>query len=153
MAEIQRSTSHYLTDRRGSFKIWVFVVTEPRVVITNPRSQHKHLFNLPLNHQRLQRIECMKTSDAGMYRKTKKETKPVIEELNKVSPLITRVWTGLRQEKPWPLAGSRCGGPQGGGPQPDQTPKLRADRPALLSVAAVARSLFVHSEVSPQGRI
>lgn len=45
-----------------------------------------------------------------------KESSMVTKELNKVSPLITRVRAGLRQEKPWPLAGSRCGGPEGGGP-------------------------------------
>lgn len=30
----------------------------------------------------------------------KKKSQPVTQELNKVSPLITRAWTGPRQEKP-----------------------------------------------------
>ena len=95
-------------------------------------------------------LECI--AEEEEEKKKWNQTKPVTEELNKVSPLITRVWTGLRQEKPWPLAGSRCGGPKGGGPQPHQTPKSRADRPALLPVAAAARSLFGHSEAAPRGR-
>lgn len=44
---------------------------------------------------------------AGVQRKTrggggikKKKGQPVTQELNKVSPLITRAWTGPRQEKP-----------------------------------------------------
>lgn len=93
----------------------------------------------PLYHQSPNNKK-LKTLDFGMYKNNKKQPKPVTEELNKVSPLITRVWTGLRQEKPWPLAGSRCGGPKGGGPQLHQTPKPRADRPALLPVYAGSSS-------------
>ena len=82
----------------------------------------------------IKEVGYMKYSDSGMYGKTKR-TKPASEELNKVSPLITRGWTGLRQEKPWPLAGSRCGGPKGGALSPTRPPsREQTGRPCCHSL-------------------
>lgn len=44
----------------------------------------------PLYHQSPNNKK-LKTLDFGMYKNNKKQPKPVTEELNKVSPLITRV--------------------------------------------------------------
>lgn len=101
--------------------------------------------NIITHWREIQTVECV-------Y----KLNKAVTKELNKVSSLITRAWTGLRQEKPWPIAGSRCDGPKGGGPLFEQTPKLRADRPTLLSVAAaqcVFRRSPGHNAIPYNGRI
>ena len=60
------------------------------------------------------------------------------KELNKVSLLITWSCTGLRQEKPWPLAGSRCGGLGGALPPTDSQVESRQVGPAVSRSGAVS---------------